>query len=491
LIDAGGVDAGGVDAGGVDGGVAFDGGTCWPFDDVPTAQLRASPKKVFAHYFSPFPLSIDNLPVATDYYAVEYLRPTGEFSAHLYCGGYLKDRPLSPPPWPMGTDINLENAKIEIRRAIRLGLDGFAYDVLETSPTNIHWIRLDRMLAAAAAVDPGFKIMLIADMTSIAPSGSDAVATTELLSVIAAFGNHPSTLHLPDGRIVLAAFGAERRPASFWSQLLTTLAMRGTPAALMPMTIPPWSAYPPSFAGVPLFGAATWGPRAVSGVPSMQVDADVAHDAGLVWMAAVAPQDSRPKDLGLIESDAAEAFLELWNTTLVSNADWVQLVTWNDYSENTHISPSVQTGTAFYDLSAWFIRRMKLGSAPIVRDALYWFHRPHSMNVALAPFSTQQPSAYVATNGPAVAANRVELVALLTAPATLRIDLGGQRFERVVGAGLQRFDVALIEGTPTFSIVRNGTVVLQATSATPISNTINWQNPLYHAGAFPTCPVVW
>ena len=40
----------------------------WPFDRLPEETLRSMKKKVFAHYFSQFPISIDDRDPANDYY---------------------------------------------------------------------------------------------------------------------------------------------------------------------------------------------------------------------------------------------------------------------------------------------------------------------------------------------------------------------------------------------------------------------------------------
>src|SRR5258708_13526070 len=53
-----------------------------PFDPLSTSVLRQSPKKVFAHYFPPFPISMDNLSPSFDYYTTHYLNPSAENAAY-------------------------------------------------------------------------------------------------------------------------------------------------------------------------------------------------------------------------------------------------------------------------------------------------------------------------------------------------------------------------------------------------------------------------
>ncbi len=488
--DAGPVDAGPVDAGPKDAG---SGPTCWPFDRPSIATLRASPRKVFAHYFSPYPLSIDNKPVTADYYSNNYLKASGENGAWAFCGGLLRERPVSPSPWAAGVDYEEKNLETEVTRAIAIGLDGFTYDVLNPTPGNIHRTRLDKLLTAAAAIDPGFKIQLVPDMTASsfggAVGGTDAQALAGLLTLVNAVGANTSVMHLPNGKLVLSPFGAERRNAAFWIDAMTQLAAAGYPIALVPMPVGSWASNSIKFSGVTLFGASSWGTRTVGGAASLQTAAAAPHAAGLIWMAPVAPQDSRPKNLNFTESNNSAAFRAQWDAVISSGADWIQLITWNDYSEDSEISPSSQTQTGFYDLSAYYTTWFKQGAQPaILRDAVYYFYRAHSMDPAVAPPDLAlQMNAMAAVNGPTTSVNQIELVALLKSAGTLEIEIAGNISTLNVSAGIQRLAIPLVPGTPTFRIRRNNVLAVELVGATTINNTITYQDPLYHAGARPTC----
>lgn len=65
-----------------------------PFELPSTATLRASSHKVFAHYFTPYPISLNNKAGADDYYTKNYLNPAGESGKHAAYGGLLRDRPF-------------------------------------------------------------------------------------------------------------------------------------------------------------------------------------------------------------------------------------------------------------------------------------------------------------------------------------------------------------------------------------------------------------
>src|SRR5262245_21783017 len=101
---------------------------CLAFDMPSVDTILNSSKKVFAHYFYPFPLSIDNLPSSRDYYTVNYLSPQGEGGKFLSAGGFLRARPLpvSPKSGPNWQMLNMEQ---EIRMAIARGINGWTFDI--------------------------------------------------------------------------------------------------------------------------------------------------------------------------------------------------------------------------------------------------------------------------------------------------------------------------------------------------------------------------
>ena len=69
---------------------ALDDDPCLAFA-LPNADvLFNSSKKVFAHYFYPFPLSINNKSASDDYYNANYLNRNGESGKWAASGGYLR-----------------------------------------------------------------------------------------------------------------------------------------------------------------------------------------------------------------------------------------------------------------------------------------------------------------------------------------------------------------------------------------------------------------
>ncbi|MCE9672124.1 glycoside hydrolase family 71 protein [Myxococcus stipitatus] len=456
---------------------------CWPLDLPALGTLRAAPRKVFAHYFSPYPLSLDNRDPSVDYYARNYLVPTGENSKFAYCGGFIKQRPLPQAPRASGVDYELKNFEQEVRRAAALGLDGFTYDIL--NHTGTHWNRLLKLLQAASNADSGFRVVLMPDMSSTY-TGTDADALTAFVGSIGSVASHPAVYHLDDGRLLLAPYMADNRTPQWWASVLQALQARGISAALWPVYVKPWLAQTQTLAAqVPLYGTSTWGNRTLSGAAAQRTHPATAHGLGLQWMAPVALQDSRPKDLVYTEPNNSQTLRAMWDAAIQGGADWVQLITWNDYSEATEFSPSSGTQWAAFDLTAYYTAWFKLGAQPtITRDALYYFHRRHSTSAA--PDLTQQRAPYTVVNG-AAPANEIELLAFLTAPGTLEIEVAGTVQRKDVAAGIQSFRVPLQQGTPTFRLVRGGATVAAVTSAFPINDTITYQDMLYRAGGSLSC----
>ena len=459
---------------------------CLPYDRPPIATLRASPKKVFAHYFAPFPISIDNKPAASDYYAVNYLQPSGENGKFAGQGGFLRDRPLPQDPWPANVDFQEANLELEVKRAISAGLDGFTFDVLSTDPKDVNYLRLTKLLTAIPKVDPEFRVQLVLDMTAGALSKDDVTAEAAILSLLSAVGDDPSLQRLSDKRLVVSAFAAEAKPPAFWIGALAKAKAAGHELAFIPMPVGAFNAS--TFANVPLYGASSWGTRTVNGAASLTGVPATVHVKQLIWMGPVAPQDSRPKDLIYTEASNSLAFRAQWKAAIDGGADWVQLITWNDYSEDSEVAPSAETHTAFSDLAGYFTTWFKLGAPPpIVRDALYLFHRAHSMDPKVAPPNLAKQTKPFGVVGGAPSEDQIEALALLTAPGTLRITVGATVVSQAVGAGIQSVRIPLTEGTPKLELVRNDVVVATLTSAKPISNAITYQDPLYHAGTSLSC----
>ncbi|MFF8382441.1 glycoside hydrolase family 71 protein [Streptomyces kanasensis] len=415
-----------------------------PFDLPDRAALRARGKLVFAHYFTPYPLSLDNQEAGRDYYTRNYLTPHGERGKHSAYGGLLRDRPVPVPP--KTGDWELANLREEVRTARAAGLDGFTLDLLSLSGRN--WERCRLLMDAARSVDPDFKIMLMPDMASLRTTDPRRLA-----DALADLGRHPAAHRLDDGRLVVSPFKAEARGADWWAGVLDTLRTRhGVRTAFVPLFLD-YGAHHDAFAPIS-HGFSDWGSRSHTGQGDPGRDARRAHGMGKIWMEPVSVQDARPNQGVYDEAGNTATLRATWNRAIEGDADWVQLTTWNDYSEGTHFAPSLHNGHAYLDLSAYYLTRFKTGAWPrITRDTLYVSSR--TQFAGAAPTGGQHR--LMAPRGSSAAPrDTVEVVAFLARPATVRAAVGPATSAHRLPAGVRTVLVPLRPGTVSAEAVRDG-----------------------------------
>jgi hypothetical protein len=439
----------------------------WPFTQPTISSLRAAPKKVFAHWFSTFPILINyEGDPGRDYYNQHYLNPSGESNSHAAGGGFLRDRPL-----PRATTTISAMLDEDVRVAARLGIDGFSMDILATSGPI--WDRLVNMMNRAAAVDPGFKILLMPDMVALKSYDTQAIDAIRMMA------SYPAAYRLSDGRLVVSPYNAQARDAAWWQTQLNQLASEGINVAFVPL-FQGWFAYKDTFAPIS-YGFGEWGVRVPiwNNPGRFNFPSDV-HQYVPVSFAPVAPQDSRPKSGNFTEAGNSDCFYSEWDSAISKGADWVQLITWSDYSENSHIEPSSRIGYAFYDKTAYYTTWFKTGAPPaITRDVLYYTFRRHKTDTLAT--SPQTPNPFTLTGG-TPAQNEVEVTAFLKSAGTLEIDIAGSVTSTAVNAGITSFSVPMISGRPVFRLKRNSHVILEGAGQAPINYNIEFQDMLYWSG---------
>jgi Glycosyl hydrolase family 71 len=417
---------------------------------MPAADtLFNSPRKVFAHYLPSFPLQIGTAPSAKDYYNTQYLTRTGESDKWVKQGGFLRERPLgvTPSTSPNLLQLNLES---EIRTAMARGVTGFTYDSMSVSDATNPQSPLHLMLAAANAVDSRFKIVITPDMTAL---GADSNATVQIISSVA---SNPAAYHLPDGRLVVSAFDAGVESAAWWQAVISRLSAQGIHIAFVPIFLG-WTQFADLFSSAS-YGYSDWGSATVPGAIALQGDPEIVHSTyKKIFMMPVDPQQYRPKDFLFWEASNSAALRSAWNASIQGDTDWVQLVTWNDYSESSAIAPVTDAtlqrniGVGYYNLSGWYADWFLTGQEPkITHDVLYYFYRRESTTAA-APGQSQ-----IAHIGKWAAENNIELLAFLTSPGVLKITIGGKTFTQNAPAGVTSFKVPLQAGTPLFTLSRSG-----------------------------------
>jgi hypothetical protein len=436
--------------------------------DIPTS---ASPKKVFAHYFPPYPVSIDNAAPASDYYATQYLNPNGENNKHAAYGGFLRDRPIPRAP-RSGSDWKIQDLRQEVSDARSRGIDGFTVDILVRSSSANPIAPVTRQLIDVAGQTGGkFSVVLMPDMNgelgALTPDG--------MADELAQYAKLPGTYKLSDGRLVVSPFYAERKPASWWSSFLTSMRNRyGITVAFVPTFLDAPSNID-AFASIS-YGMSNWGGRNPAFNPTANTNpyspvaiANRVRSLGKIWMQPVSFQDSRPNQSIYDEAQNTTNLRNTWDIAISTNSEWVQLTTWNDYSEGATFAPSVRHAWGPLDISAYYLVRYKYGSYPAIRRiGLFVSHRTQ---LASAKPSFPETRLMTLRQGSSPARDTVEALSFVTSPAQVSITVGSATTTCTVPAGVGVCTAPLTPGNVRVVMRRNGlTVQSVSSSQTVVAN---------------------
>lgn len=418
---------------------------------------KTNKKLVFAHYFTAYPLRIANVDYASDWYARRYVYPypggADPTTATAY-GGLLREAPL---PQPVGTaSWQLDDMKTEVKRATDAGLDGFTMDMLSFNTTSNHYARMKLILQAAQAVDPNFKIMLMPDGSGIFQNSTTYQTVGDAIGALAKDPALKNGLFwLPDGRLVVSPFGPEKESVTYWTDFIAYMKnTHGITVAFVPCFINYGNnvaAYAPIS-----YGLSEWGgrsPKVSTAIANNGVDA---HNRGKIWMQPVSYQDERPNQSSFAEALNGDNYRITWASAISSNAEWVQIPTWNDYSEEADIAPSTHHGWSLLDLTSYYLTKYKGGQdPPIVRDIAYVSHRIQKTSATV----TGQTKTMALRTDSTAARDSIEVVTFLTTPATVTVKIGATTNSYTAPAGASQQVYPLAAGTVSVTIVRSGTTV--------------------------------
>jgi hypothetical protein len=152
-----------------------------------------------------------------------------------------------------------------------------------------------------------------------------------------------------------------------------------------------------------------------------------------------------------------------WNQARSLPSTLIQHITWNDYHETTNLSPGYNTRYAYYDLTGEFIRWWKTGVEPASdRDKVYVFSHKYAHGTPMFPFKARTRTD-----------NEIEVVTILPRPATLRapgrktVD-GETEWEAPAGMSFKR--LPLTPGPVNVELVRDGRVEIRLESPEPVSD---------------------
>jgi hypothetical protein len=429
-----------------------------------TQESVVDEDKVFAHYMPPFPISIDNRPPSSDYYATQYLTIDGEKGKHRAYGGFLRDRPEGRNA--LSGDWRLTDLRTDIRQAKAAGIDGFTLNILSISGAN--W-DASLNLMKAADLEGNFEIIPNVDATI-------SSTPTQIAAALAKLYAHKSAQQLED-EYVLSSFLAEAKSPTWWQQLIVSLEQtQHVPIKFIAVFNNPSDANMKAYAPIS-YGLGNWGKRDPNGVTTAPNLAGMAHALGKKWMAGLAFQDARPSSGSYAEAGNTETARGAWGRAIQDGADFVQLVSWNDYSESTAIAPSQSHGSVLLDIDHYYLDWFTYGTPPAISgDHLFLTHRIH-------PYAAKTTSG-IENMKPTLGGtprDTVEALVFLTSPADVTVTSGTNTRTVSLPAGVWTVLVPLAAGKPSARITRGSTLVKLVSSPYSVTLTPERQDMEYYA----------
>ena len=367
---------------------------------------------------------------------------------------------------------SVEFYKQEIELAQRNGLDGFALNCGSWFRNQNYIKSAERIYQAAEEMDTDFKLMFSVDWLGI------RVYERDMYVMVKRFYKHPNQFRCR-GRVVISTYGG--RPQMF-EAALKKLADEGYEVFFVPnLSQQRYSANRSLESTLRLLDSRPF----IDGLFYFAVDGSVAEimrtNATMrratmmrdkVYMAGVCPSYNSPN---LRDHYGVEGYDALWRGIIRDGANWVEIVTWNDYNEDSNLMPYRWSyprnserqyndhDETFLDATAYYAAWYKSGRRPaITQDRLYYAYRNRSLwlrrawdvkedkwidlTAAKWPFDQIHDDAE----------DNVYVTTMLTAPAELTVELAGQTRTFPQPAGVAHVRVPLAGGVPRFALARGG-----------------------------------
>ena len=461
------------------------------------AKLDQRPKKIFAHYMVCYPIGMYGLAPA---YSIGHEAPKIRHDSTLMdyaFGGRARAFPLLPD----GVDSLTaeQSADLEIRRAMRAGIDGFAFDVLPL-PESQAFAYMDAMFKVAEEKDYPFEITWCLDASAKNP------AVVEY--ILQKHGKSPK-LARRDGKYLLmgyfSVFQALHHGTGVkeWSQRPEWKDKEVSTYAAFRMTPEGWRTYRSGFTfleekfktpmyfhfDMGAFGHGTQHPITpppeklfttldAVGVLAESFDAvgcNLPQDAGKTpsamaqavrakgaeWSQPIMYQVESVLWSSLEVSPGSDRIRGCWERARENQSTLMQFWTWNDYTENTMLAPTSDTRYGIIDLTAYYAQWWKTGKEPKTdHDKVYLIYPKYAHELATYPFGSRASLRGMS--------NTLEVLTILTEPATVRLPGRPESWE--APAGLSWKQVPLQPGPVAAEVLRGGKVAVRLESPEPVTD---------------------
>lgn len=366
----------------------------------------------------------------------------------------------------------------EIELAQRHGIDGFAMNCGSWSKHPNYIEATKRMYEAARRLDSGFKLMM----------SPDGAGYKDMGDMLKRFYDHPCQFRW-NGRAVISGYGGYHENLA---KSVQALREEKYDFLFVPHTpIRPGHSMAYSVESVLRQFV---GNDHMDGLFYFAIDGTVndllrdnatirrvAQHLGKIAMAGVAPAYNSPN---LRDFQGFRGYDTMWRGIVRDRPDWVEIVTWNDYNEDSNLMPwrwqrdwakyFISRDASFLDATGHYSRWFRSGRPPkITQDKIYhaYRNRPSWLRREWNPETNawEDITERIGYGGgvlPAApdqihddASDLVYATTMLTAPAELTIELAGQTHRFAQPAGIAHVDVPLAAGVPRFTLSRDGKVL--------------------------------
>lgn len=135
-------------------------------------------------------------------------------------------------------------------------------------------------------------------------------------------------------------------------------------------------------------------------------------------------------------SFGAARYLDAWRQAIAKRPPFVNIQTWNDFSEDSAILPTNTAGYAWLHLTSYFARWLRDNREPAIEtERIMLFHPKQLVAANLASAADRVSNPKWRHGSPTV--DYINVVTMLQQPATIRVHLGTQTWERRVDAGVR------------------------------------------------------
>ncbi len=369
----------------------------------PARKLKPTDKKIFAHYMGCWPAGTGPI-----YYQRQNEGKTLKHEAAVgspeYFGGHVRNFDLVDPVKELTPE---QSADLEIRRALRIGIDGFSVDAWAGGA--VAQSTVDTLFKVAEEKNYPFEITLCIDPNT----GGDLVASVK--DLLAKHGKSPKLARRTGKPLIfgyMSVFTSYPDLLKYVPDRIEAVRAQSVGWHLMGQSIddaakqigePIYFQYCMSgfFYGVDQKLVQPGALTEAAGVLARYADAigsftwlgpeqpeicKAVHASGAEWSLPVGmfQKENIPYECYVPKGTD---YMHWGQGAIEQDSTLIQLITWNDYGENTCIAPAWNTRYTLYDLVGHEIKLWKTGKEPAPdHDRVYLIYRKYPPGAKIFPF---------------------------------------------------------------------------------------------------------